>query len=267
MYFESWVLDEKADAVVVTEKELDARPRILCLHGGGVSAAIFRAQARALIRHLPDFRLVFADAPYLSEPGPGVVPVYETWGPFRRWLRWKNHHPELDDSTAADTIISGLEQCKEDDEGVGPWVALLGFSQGAKIAASLLYEQQIRREREGYADTDYRFGVLLAGRGPLLSFSHHSVSPALMTPAQLSMQEFDYPFPSPHVLRIPTIHVHGLQDIGLPYHRKLAWQYCDPKTSTTIEWNGNHRVPIKRDDVTRVALEIYRTARKQGVIV
>lgn len=214
--FESRAVD-KAAAV---EKALDSRPRILCLHGGGVSAAIFRAQARALIRHLPGFRLVFADGPHVSEPGPGILPVYEKWGPFRRWLRWRLHHPELDDQTAADAIVSSLERCKAADASTGPWVALLGFSQGAKMAVSLLYDQQIRAERDGRADTAYRFAVLLAGRGPLLSFCRHSLSPALMTPGQLSSthhDELEHPlFESPHVLRLPTVHVHGLRDGGLP---------------------------------------------------
>ena len=62
-------------------------PRILCLHGGGVNSSVFRSQCRALIKHLPAFRLVFADGPWFCEAGPGIVPVYEDCGPFRRWLR------------------------------------------------------------------------------------------------------------------------------------------------------------------------------------
>lgn len=242
-------------------------PRILCLHGGGVTGDIFRLQARALIRHLPDFRLVFADAPFFSEPGPGIAPVYEEYGPFRRWLRWWPEDPEIDSETAVKMIISSLEKCKQEDRADGPWIGLLGFSQGAKIAASLLYNQQIRLEREGKADTDYKFAVLLAGRGPLLSFCDHSTSPALMTADQMSLESFVYPEKSPHVLRLPTIHVHGLHDPGLHWHRKMLKLYHDPKTSTLIEWDGTHRVPLKRTDVVKVATEIYRVAREQGIDV
>ncbi|KAI9876468.1 MAG: hypothetical protein M1830_006441 [Pleopsidium flavum] len=242
-------------------------PRILCLHGGGVTGDIFKAQARALIKHLPDFRLVFANAPFFSGPGPDIIPVYEDYGPFRRWLRWRPEHPEIDSEAAAKMIISSLERCKQEDKGDGPWVGLLGFSQGAKIAASLLYDQQIRVERERKADTDYRFAVLLAGRGPLLSFCHHSASPALMTAGQMSLESFDYPGKSLHVLRLPTIHVHGLNDEGLYWHRKMLKQYHDPKTSTLIEWKGAHRVPLKRADVMKVATEVYRVAQEQGIDV
>ena len=82
-------------------------PRILCLHGGGVTGEIFRAQARSLIKYLPTFRLVFADAPFYCAPGPGIVPVYEDWGPFRRWLRWLPEHPEIDDESAAESADAG----------------------------------------------------------------------------------------------------------------------------------------------------------------
>lgn len=45
-------------------------PRILCLHGGGVTGEAFRLQARALIAKLqPTFRLVFADGPFFCDPG------------------------------------------------------------------------------------------------------------------------------------------------------------------------------------------------------
>lgn len=239
-------------------------PRILCLHGGGVNSDVFRMQARSLIKALPDFRLVFADGPFYCAPGPGIVPVYEDCGPFRRWLRWLPEHAEIDDESAAEEVMYNIETCKREDAGDGPWVGLLGFSQGAKLSASLLYDQQIRMEKEGKADTDYKFAVLLAGRSPLVSFCEHSKHPALVQPGAVS-EGFDYPHPSPHVLRLPTIHVHGTADAGLHLHRKMLKQYHDENSTTLIEWDGNHRVPIKKTDVEKITIEIYRISREQGV--
>jgi pimeloyl-ACP methyl ester carboxylesterase len=57
-------------------------PHILCLHGGGTKARIFRAQCRALTAHLQTkFRLCFADAPFLSQADPDVDEVadVEPW--------------------------------------------------------------------------------------------------------------------------------------------------------------------------------------------
>ena len=231
-----------------------------------MTGEVFSAQARALIKSLPDFRLVFADGPFFCDAGPGIVPVYQDYGPFRRWLRWLPEHPALDDEAAIEEVMYAIETCKREDEGTGPWVGLMGFSQGAKLSASLLYDQQIRMEKEGRADTDYKFAVLLAGRSPLVSFSDYSKSPACVSAGSVS-EGFHYEGESPHVLRLPTIHVHGLADQGLHLHRKMLKQYHDPKTATLIEWDGNHRVPIKKTDVEKITNEIYRVAREQGVDV
>ena len=239
-------------------------PRILCLHGGGVTGEVFQAQARALIKALSAFRLVFADGPFFCDPGPGIVPVYTEWGPFRRWLRWLPEHTEVDDESATEEVMYAISSCKDQDPGTGPWVGLMGFSQGAKLSASLLYDQQIHMKKEGKADTDYKFAVLLAGRQPLVSFSELSRNPALVNPGQLS-EGFDYPGDSEHILNLPTIHVHGLNDAGLHLHRRLKDQYCDPESVTIVEWDGAHRVPLKKTDVDLICTEIYRVARQQGV--
>lgn len=241
-------------------------PRILCLHGGGVTAEIFRLQARALIKALPQFRFVFADGPHFCNAGPGIMPVYADYGPFQRWLRWLPEHPEIDDESAIDEILYNINTAKDADEGDGPWVGLMGFSQGAKLAASLLYDQQIRMEKEGKAETDYKFAVLLAGRSPLVSFCEYSRSPACVQPGAMS-EGFSYEGESPHILRLPTLHVHGLADPGLHLHRRLLKQYCDESTATVLEWDGNHRVPIKKTDVEPICKEVLRIAREQGVQV
>lgn len=242
-------------------------PRILCLHGGGVTAEIFAAQSRTLLKHLPAFRLVFADGPFFCAPGPGIVPVYASWGPFRRWLRWLPEHAAIDDESAAEEVLYAVSRAKAEDDGrgaTGEWVGLMGFSQGAKVAASLLFEQQRAVEVEGRADTGWRFAVLLAGRQPLISFSDRTRSPCTL-PAGAISEGFEYDGDMDMVLRLPTIHVHGLRDPGLHLHRMLMERYCDRESVTLVEWEGEHRVPLKKTDVEKICKEIYRVAREQGV--
>lgn len=258
-------------------------PRILCLHGGGVNSSIFRTQCRALIKHLPHFRLVFADGPWFCSAGPGIFPVYADCGPFRRWLRWTPDHPPIDDEAAVEEILYEIERCQREDTerhgATGEWVGLLGFSQGAKVAASLAFDEQIRRERgigrgEGEGEKEdgrtktnkYQFAVLMAGRNPLVSLGEYSKDPALVSAGQMS-EGFEYEGISPHILRLPTLHVHGLMDEGLHLHRKLLRQYCDPQTADVIEWDGGHRIPIKWEDVKPITEWIYRTARREGVVI
>lgn len=230
-------------------------PRIVCLHGGGTNARIFRAQCRVLRAQLaPYFRLVFPEAPFHSQPGPEVVSVFSTWGPFKSWIQGDSlAHAATKKSIAcyASTIYDAIDLALQEDEAAGatgPVVGLLGFSQGAKMAGSLLLQEQDRLQSEvfaGYSSIfpEYRFAVLLAGRGPLVKCD---------VDTQLWSQ--------PPVLRLPTLHVHGLQDKGLYMHRELLRLHCTKTSSRLLEWDGDHRVPIKTRDVSRLVGEILLMA-------
>ncbi|KAF1975687.1 hypothetical protein BU23DRAFT_552198 [Bimuria novae-zelandiae CBS 107.79] len=261
-------------------------PRILCLHGGGVNAAIFKAQSRSLIRHLQhSFRLVWADGPFFCDPHSDIIQVYGSYTPFRRWLRWLPEHPDVDAESCIDEIGYSIRTVMEDDDregGKGEWVGLMGFSQGAKLSASLLLEQQAREEkavREGKKEWDsgpigipglnWRFGVLLAGRAPMTNLNPDLLtSQALVSAADISEGfQFVKDVDDIAILRLPTIHVHGMADAGLHLHRRLYKEYCEPGSTILVEWEGAHRIPIKSDTVERVVGAIYEMAEHNGVRV
>lgn len=240
-------------------------PRIICLHGGGTNARIFYAQCRVLRLQLAaHFRLVFVDAPFMSGvPGPDVASVYADWGPFRSWIRIDAARETLVGEAAAQKLpeYTAVEQAiqsamREDDKlgATGPWAGLLGFSQGAKLAGALLLRQQRRTatvsgvndQSESQGLPNYRFAVLMAGRGPPLF---------LDTPKASG-------FP---ILHYPTIHVHGTRDQGITFHRELLQLYCVNESATLVEWDGNHRVPIKTKDVAAVVAAILKVAREVGI--
>ncbi|KAI1501369.1 serine hydrolase FSH [Biscogniauxia marginata] len=251
-------------------------PRILCLHGGGTNARIFRAQCRRLSAQLePDFRLVFAEAPFASDAGSDVLSVYNQWGPFKRWLRWRPEHPDMRPEDIVRNIDRSLEEAMQQDNArgaTGEWVALLGFSQGAKVSASLLYRQQVQEESSGQYPTGsikFRFGVLLAGRAPLISLDPSCISTSTLpdasqiTDVEISGNQESYP--ERHVLRIPTVHVHGLRDNGIYLHRQLFREFCDPKSRRLVEWDGDHRLPLKFRDVSLVVHQIRELVKDTGV--
>ncbi|KAF2793024.1 citrinin biosynthesis oxidoreductase CtnB [Melanomma pulvis-pyrius CBS 109.77] len=260
-------------------------PRILCLHGGGTNSRIFRAQCRIIRRHLENsFRLVFSDAPYISKPGPDVTSVYADWGPFRSWMKPQpgatnyplstpSHHavdvlmPVHEDD--ANEVINAIDESltatmKADDEAgaTGEWIGLLGFSQGAKLSASLLLREQYQMELAALSYQSafrtsqgprFRFAVLLAGRGPLVTLNPDFQA---FFGREEDIQEA--------ILRLPTVHVHGLQDEGLPFHRHLRDRCCVRESTTTVEWDGSHRVPIKAPDVVAVVkalMAVYQHSR------
>jgi predicted esterase len=251
-------------------------PRILCLHGGGTNARIFQAQCRVLKKQLSSrFRLCFVEAPFASQAGPDVVSVYRSFGPFKRWLRWLPEHPQIDARTAVEVVEESLHAAMREDDrkgATGEWVALLGFSQGAKMCASMLFRQQIRAEKLGIhrAGTNFRFAVLLAGRGPLVSLDPELLmTPALVDASQIGLSSFPDKHilsKKEHVLRLPTIHLHGMRDQGLRLHRQLLEQYCEKGTTRLIQWDGDHRVPIRSKDVRPVVASILDVARETGVL-
>lgn len=251
-------------------------PRILCLHGGGTNARIFKAQCRVLARELkPHFRLAYAEAPYECEPGPDVVSVYAEYGPFKRWLRWLPEHQEIDDETTKDDIMRNLYAAMDADDKLGadgPWVGLLGFSQGAKLAASLLFRHQKRVEKfgEGKADSTWKFAVLMAGRAPLVSLDPDTFKSTMLSrPSQIGLSglaDLMDAASEDHLLTLPSIHVHGLYDPGLDLHRDLLENYCDGDTVRVLEWDGGHRVPLKATDVNPLVEYILEIADETGAL-
>ncbi|RYP46122.1 hypothetical protein DL769_011412 [Monosporascus sp. CRB-8-3] len=250
-------------------------PRILCLHGGGTNARVFRAQCRALETALsPHFRLVYAEAPFDSVAGPDVLSVYADYGPFKRWLRWLPEHPPLDNREAVAAVDAALAAAKDADDaagGAGPWVGLLGFSQGAKLAASLLLRQQVREEEKLLgAGSRWRFGVIMAGRNPLVALDLDVFASSLLSGAgEIGLRgppDLMDVMAGRHVLRLPTVHVHGMNDPGLHLHRELMENYCDPASVRLVEWDGGHRVPFKATDVQPVVDQILEVAKETGVI-
>jgi hypothetical protein len=173
----------------------------------------------------------------------------------------------------------------DDDDregGTGEWVGLMGFSQGAKLSASLLLEQQGREELAqkngtqhlgvgpiGVPGLNWRFGILLAGRAPLSNLNPDVLkSEALVSAANISEGfQFVKDVDAEAVLRKPTIHMHGMADAGLHLHRKLLDEYCEKGSSTLIEWDGAHRIPIKSKDVEPLVGAIYDVAEQNGVRV
>ena len=145
-----------------------SKPRILCLHGGGVSSIVFDLQSRNITTRLKHtFRFVFIDAPFPCPPHEDIIDAYGECGPFYRWLGWiKDEHEVIEGKEAARLVKKAIHDGMAEDEGTGEWVGLMGFSQGAKIAASLLWAQE--RLGPEKAETDFKFGVLMSGSAPFV---------------------------------------------------------------------------------------------------
>jgi predicted esterase len=202
--------------------------------------------------------------------------VYGDCGPFKSWLIPAQDNQHLESDAAIKAIEDSLHAAIENDDqngATGKWVGLLGFSQGAKICASLLLCQQVREERLGLLPTrlSWRFAILLAGRGPLVALDRDMVGiPGLVDASNTSMTALPdekLRGSTEHILYVPTVHVHGTRDPGLLEHRKLLAQYCEDGTARLMEWDGEHRVPIRTNDVLALVGQIWDIAYETGVMM
>ena len=210
---------------------------------------IFSLQTRkiqyALRQH---FRFVFLDGPFESTPGPGVMPFFKGCGPFWRWVKTEGRH----DIEVRQALRKALAE-----EG-GPFVGVLGFSQGARLAAGVLLEQQEKGHVEGH---DFRFAVCFNGTYPALLLAPEEPSVGSRPTSSKELTQWD----EAHDLRIrlPSIHVHGDQD---PYVHcsKLLARCFDRKNATIFDFENGHHLPTSMSDTERVAEEILRVYRGQG---
>ena len=160
----------------------------------------------------------------------------------------------------------------DEDEGTGPFVGLLGFSQGAKVSAALLYDQQLHAAAGTSTGLpEWKFAVLLAGRAPLVSLSDASRGCKALVDAAAISEGLDDVDPSAwegwEKLKLPVVHVHGTKDPGVDRHRRMRDQYCEGEgKKRVVEWEGEHRVPIKSVDVERIVAEIMDVAEETGAI-
>lgn len=217
-----------------------------------------------------EFRFCFVEAPYVIEPTPDIARVFKGMGPCKAWLLWRAPDQEKAHGEALALVKNAIYHAMDEDDrqgADGEWVGVMGFSQGAKVAASILATNQFRYE-EGLGGTpawpQFRFGVLLAGRGPLvwMDEDEEEMPAGLVTTAALSTVEHTGvpEIPIERRLHTPTLHVHGLQDPGIALHRKMFKRHCHPDHARQLEWQGNHTVAIKTDDITPLVQRILTLA-------
>lgn len=148
-------------------------PRIACFHGGGSNKDIFEIQCTQLeILLKSDFEFVFFNGPFLRDAGPGILPAFDDYAPFYNWFKVGDDgsYTLLDGSGYDESGRDGIMRVKAlMKEKGGEWVGLIGFSQGSRVVAGLLLDQQ-RCAEQGRAHESFnlKFGLLCnGGKAPM----------------------------------------------------------------------------------------------------
>ncbi|KUJ21327.1 uncharacterized protein LY89DRAFT_609880 [Mollisia scopiformis] len=212
-------------------------PAILCLHGSGVNATIFQFQT-ATLQHLlsKTFTFIFLDGPFETRAGPGVLPFFDGCEPFFRWKSKSDDNvfatEEVEDEVR--TLIRETLKTRDD------WVGILGFSQGGRMAAGLLAEQE-RREEVGEEEegAGFKFGVFV------------------MTP-EPPMTGLVYEEGVEVRIQSPSVLVSGKKDFWYESSKRMREKYFEEETSKLVEFDVDHRMPNASADVKIIALEVLR---------
>ncbi|KAH0427987.1 DUF341 domain-containing protein [Colletotrichum camelliae] len=124
--------------------------RILALHGVGSSAKILESQLVGLMKSVDaSYEFVLVDGPVPSHRGPGMSPALP--GPFYSHL---TGYSPREIEAAHQNIAATVDE-------LGPFDGILGFSQGASVALSYIYHQQVNGE-----ESDFKFAVLFSSVVP-----------------------------------------------------------------------------------------------------
>lgn len=126
--------------------------KVLCLHGMGTNGAIFEAQTASFRSFLPPhFTFDFLDAEHDSPAAEGIGEVYPA--PYLCW------YPVPTRGSVTDAHEFVWDVIRED----GPFDAVMGFSQGAALAASVLLHHQISFPQE---PPPFRLAIFICGSLP-----------------------------------------------------------------------------------------------------
>lgn len=207
-------------------------PAILCLHGGGSNATVFKIQTRRLYWNLQkQFRFVFAQAPIEGTPGHGMLPVFESCAPFYRWVtrRFKAGESDVEGTPAAESeaIDKILFDTMEANGGVDTFKGVIGFSQGSRLVAGLLLRQKIEERDHGASKTKFAFGIMIGGPFPPIVLSE-------------TVDTNDYKL----LREIPTVHAWGRDDHVKPGCEELR-QACESDNCFQMDFAGGHHLPLK----------------------
>jgi Serine hydrolase (FSH1) len=255
-------------------------PRIACFHGGGSNSDIFTVQCKRLQKVLEnDFEFVYFDAPFERSAGPGVLPAFKDYAPFKTWFKIDENGRELSDGSGYDQLgTDGVERVLKLMEAEGPaedWVGAMGFSQGTRVVGGLLFHQQRRAATGRPRDIDLKFGILcMGGRAPMESeISHGTLKIVwIISPSFESIIDFDTAMNNDRstsglesaakskieLISIPTLHLHGLKDENLSNGRQQMASYYDPRTTTLYEIDYHHAMPWVTLEILQLAALIKR---------
>ena len=134
----------------------------------------------------------------------------------------------------------------EENGGRGSFVGVMGFSQGARLAAGLVLRQQLEIKEYGGSKWGFKFGVVIGG--PL---------PPIGVMADEGM-ELDYSVMG----QVPTVHAWGREDQVRQGAKEMA-DACDSPNTFVMDFAGGHHLPLtdhEADELCGLIVDAWHAA-------
>ncbi|KAF2177887.1 hypothetical protein K469DRAFT_732186 [Zopfia rhizophila CBS 207.26] len=201
--------------------------RFLCLHGMGSNARVFEVQTAPLRYKL------------------GATHQFE----FVEEI--KNLFPADEDYYAyfneeVESFFSALADLDEYIRTEGPFDGIIGFSQGALLAATYLAHQYPGAEDTAYESI--KCAVFICGSPPWQVIDGN---------ARTAKEGLDG-----DIIRIPTVHIYGSEDPGYEQSLELS-RICRKQGRGQLDHEGGHEIPRSAESTARMVWVIediiYRT--------
>ncbi|KAJ6131645.1 Serine hydrolase FSH [Penicillium sp. IBT 18751x] len=257
--------------------------RILCLHGKGTSAAIFRSQTSSFRAQLADKNIEFdfVDGPHPSTAAAGVDLFYDP--PYYAWY----------EGDGIETVRKAHHWLNEYIAANGPYDAAMMFSQGCVLGSSALI---LHQEETPDMPPPFKAAIFICGGASLSvleemgfhvsaearerdtasrsALALQAGSMSLMTQGAnrwtglgalsdgLSEEELREEIKSPYRIPIPTVHIYGSKDPRYAAGVHLSG-VCEPAKRRTYDHGGGHEIP-RTAAVSNSIAELVRWALEQA---
>ncbi|PYI08360.1 hypothetical protein BO78DRAFT_310716 [Aspergillus sclerotiicarbonarius CBS 121057] len=199
---------------------------ILCLHGLGTTSHILEVQTAAIRHELDDshtYDYVEGTIPYPIDPA--LAPYFPD----------EEEGYAFFDPSKPKTLTTALDNLEAFIASEGPFDAILAFSHGAQLAATLLVE----RGRQAQSPVrSIRCAIFLSGGIPYYSAGVGANSGVLPPMAKVGGEEDEEA-----VLHLPTTHVWGQNETRYPGTSEVLSRLCKQEWRAVFIHAGGHEIP------------------------
>ncbi|PLB50765.1 hypothetical protein P170DRAFT_463876 [Aspergillus steynii IBT 23096] len=245
--------------------------RFLCLHGQGTSSDVLKTQLASLRNHLDQrarHEYDFVDGAVLWPPARGIREVFgdevESFSYF---------------DEGADSIRAAVVDLAANVEAQGPFDGVIGFSQGAVLAATLILAQQthgsslgLRRNASPSAPPDppFRCAVFLCGGLPFDWAALERGTVELIRPFSSSSSSSGgsssgaRPAECPPVMDLPVVNCWADHDDDYPGMGPPLSQLCASDKNRPVVHTVGHAVPAEGKELMALVEAVQATLDDVG---